>query len=73
MKKYKYCIQPDTILFNTCIKAWCNSELTNAPLKAEEILSKLETNPQYMKRGGGDKANQIYLVLFSFFYTSHIF
>ena len=56
MEKYEYRIHPDTISFNTCIKAWCNSGLPNSPLKAEEILTKLETNPQYPKRTGGGKA-----------------
>jgi hypothetical protein len=57
MDKYEFPIHPDTISFNTCIKAWCNSEHPNAPLKAEEILNKLETNPQYPTRSGGGKAN----------------
>ena len=33
--------------------AWCNSNRPDAPLKAEQVLSKLETNPQYPKRNGG--------------------
>jgi hypothetical protein len=56
MEKYEYRIHPDTISFNTCIKAWCNSGLPNSPLKAEEVLTKLETNPQYPIRTGGGKA-----------------
>lgn len=47
----KYDIRPDTISYNTCIKAWCNSNLPNSPLIAEQVLSKLETNPQYPNRG----------------------
>ena len=47
----KYNIQPDTISYNTCIKAWCNSNLPNSPIMAEQVLSKLETNPQYPNRG----------------------
>jgi hypothetical protein len=50
----KYDIRPDTISYNTCIKAWCNSNLPNSPLMAEQVLSKLETNPQYPNRGGDD-------------------
>jgi len=46
----EYDVRADTISFNTCIKAWCNS---GKPLKAEEVLAKLETNPQYPKRNGG--------------------
>jgi len=52
-KMDKYDVRPDTITFNTCIKAWCNSVRQDAPLKAEEVLSNLEKNPQYPKRSGG--------------------
>jgi hypothetical protein len=64
----KYDVRPDTISFNTCIKAWCSCELPNAPHKAEELLSKLETNPQYPNRSGGGKANPTYFYpsLFSY-------
>ncbi|KAL3759692.1 hypothetical protein ACHAWU_010261 [Discostella pseudostelligera] len=51
-KRDKYDVRPDTITFNTCIKAWCNSVRPDAPLKAEEVLSTLEKNPQYPKRSG---------------------
>lgn len=34
------------------LPAWCNSNDINAPLKAEELLRKLETNPEYPKRNG---------------------
>ena len=34
------------------LPAWCNSNDVNAPLKAEELLRKLETNPEYPKRNG---------------------
>lgn len=64
MDKYEYRIHPDTISFNTCIKAWCNSELPNAPVKAEEILTKLETSPQYPKRTGGGEAIGLLFSLF---------
>ena len=50
----EYDVRPDTISFNTCIKAWCNSSnRPDAPMKAEEVLSKLEMNPNYPKRAGG--------------------
>jgi hypothetical protein len=52
-KTDKYDVRPDTITFNTCIKAWCNSDRSDAPFKAEEVLSSLEKNPQYPKRSGG--------------------
>ena len=32
--------------------AWCNSNHPNAPQKAEEILCKLETHPQYPRKKG---------------------
>ena len=51
----KYDVRPDTITFNTCIKAWCNSDRPDAAYKAEEVLSILEKNPQYSKRSGGKK------------------
>ena len=35
------------------VKAWCNSGHADAPLKAEALLRKLETNPQYPKQRGG--------------------
>ena len=35
------------------VKAWCNSGHPDAPLKAEGLLRKLETNPQYPKQKGG--------------------
>lgn len=48
----EYDVRPDTISFNTCIKAFCKAD---APYKAEEILVKLEKNPEYPKRNGGSK------------------
>jgi hypothetical protein len=35
------------------VKAWCNSGHADAALKAEALLRKLETNPQYPKQRGG--------------------
>lgn len=57
MEKYDCRIHPDTISFNTCIKAWCNSDIPDAPLRAEEILNKLEAHPQYPKSDGGGKSS----------------
>ena len=40
--------------FNTCIKAWCNSNRPDCALKAEEVLAKLENDIlEYPKRAGG--------------------
>lgn len=32
--------------------AWCNSKHEDASIKAEDLLSKLETHPEYPKRNG---------------------
>jgi hypothetical protein len=61
--KYDCRIHPDTISFNTCIKAWCNSNMPDAPLRAEEILNMLETYPQYPKRGGGGESSRYFPIL----------
>ena len=38
--------------YHIMLPAWCNSNDVNAPQKAEELLKKLETNPEYPKRNG---------------------
>ena len=72
----KYDVRPDTITFNTCIKAWCNSNRPDAPFKAEEVLSALEKIPQYSKRSGGKEMRRLSLFMLTFcidIMTSEIF